>query len=123
MQLGSFSVSLAVQDLNRSKKFYTQLGFEAFAGDEEQNWLVMRNGDHVIGLFQGMFDSNILTFNPGWDQHCTELDGFSDVRDIQRDLKSKGIELISETEESGSGPGSLMLADPDGNTILIDQHC
>ncbi len=122
MDLGSFSVSLAVKDLAASKSFYEKLGFESFGGDPQQNWLILKNGDHVIGLFQGMFEDNILTFNPGWDQGGNELDSFTDVREIQRELKNRGIALSSEADAATSGPASLMLADPDGNQILIDQH-
>jgi len=122
MELGSFSVSLAVKDLAESKSFYEKLGFEAIGGDARQNWLILRNGRHVIGLFQGMFENNILTFNPGWDQSGNELDSFTDVRDLQRRLKEQGIALSSEVDESTSGPASVMISDPDGNQILIDQH-
>ena len=122
MNLGAQSTSLAVADLGASRSFYEALGFEVFGGDAEQNWLMMKNGDHVIGLFQGMFDKNIMTFNPGWDQTGSEVNPFTDVREIQRALKSKGIALVSEVDEASSGPGSLMLEDPDGNQILIDQH-
>ncbi|MEO1202240.1 MAG: VOC family protein [Pseudomonadota bacterium] len=122
MQLGAFSVSLAVKDIEASKGFYEKLGFRAAGGDIEQNWLIMRNGDHVIGLFQGMFDSNILTFNPGWDQHCNETKSFTDVREIQASLKGDGVALSSEADADSDGPASIMLEDPDGNTILIDQH-
>jgi len=122
MRLGAFSVSLAVKDLEASKSFYEQLGFESTGGDPQQNWLIMKNGDHVIGLFQGMFEGNILTFNPGWDQSGSELDSFADVRELQRELKERGIALISEADDSTEGPASLMLADPDGNQIMIDQH-
>jgi len=122
MKLGAFSVSLAVKDLAASKDFYEKLGFEPFGGDQDQNYLILKNGDHVLGLFQGMFEENILTFNPGWDQSGNELDSFTDVREIQRALKNRGIALGSEVDESTSGPASLMLADPDGNQILIDQH-
>lgn len=122
MDLGSFSVSLAVKDLATSRDFYEKLGFEAIGGDTQQNWLILRNGDHVLGLFQGMFEENILTFNPGWDQCGKELDSFTDVRGLQRELKNRGIALISEADDSTSGPASLMLSDPDGNQILIDQH-
>ena len=122
MELGAFSVSLAVKDLAASKSFYEKLGFEPFGGDPQQNWLILKNGDHVLGLFQGMFEENILTFNPGWDQTGSETDSFTDVREIQRDLKGRGIALNSEADESTSGPASLMLSDPDGNQILIDQH-
>ena len=122
MDLGSFSISLAVQDLDASTKFYEKLGFAQVGGDADQNWLILRNRDHVIGLFQGMFESNILTFNPGWDQNGDETDSFADVREIQRELKARGIEMTSEVDETTSGPASLMLTDPDGNQILIDQH-
>ena len=122
MNLGALSVSLAVKDIEASREFYEKLGFEMVGGDPAANWLILRNRDHVIGLFQGMFEENILTFNPGWDQGCNNLDEFTDVRDIQRELKAKGIALSSEADESTSGPASIMLSDPDGNTILIDQH-
>ncbi len=122
MKLGAFSVSLAVKDLAASREFYGKLGFEMFGGDPEQNFVILKNGDHVLGLFQGMFEANILTFNPGWDQDCGELDSFADVREIQRELKSQGITLGSEADESTTGPASVMLSDPDGNQILIDQH-
>ncbi len=122
MDLGAFSVSLAVKDLAASKEFYEKLGFEPLGGDPEQNWLILKNGDHVLGLFQGMFEENILTFNPGWDQTGSETDSFTDVREIQRDLKGRGIALNSEADDSTTGPASLMLSDPDGNQILIDQH-
>ena len=122
MELGAFSVSLAVKDLAASQAFYEKLGFESVGGDPQQNWLILRNGDHVLGLFQGMFEDNILTFNPGWDQSGKELEAFTDVRDIQRELKKEGLALGSEADESTSGPANLMLSDPDGNQILIDQH-
>lgn len=122
MQLGAFSVSLAVKDIRASKDFYEKFGFSEVGGDINQNWLILRNGDHTIGLFQGMFENNILTFNPGWDQHCNPLAEFTDVREIQRHLKAAGVPLLSEADETGSGPGSLMAVDPDGNTLLIDQH-
>ena len=122
MDLGAFSVSLAVKDLETSRKFYEKLGFEAIGGDPQQNWLILKNGDHVLGLFQGMFENNILTFNPGWDQGAQELDSFTDVRELQRELKNRGLILSSEADESSTGPASLMLADPDGNLILVDQH-
>ena len=122
MKLGAFSVSLAVKDLAASREFYEKLGFEQFGGDPAHNFLIMKNGDHVIGLFQGMFEKNMLTFNPGWDQSCGELDEFTDVRDLQKQLKDQGIALDMEADESTDGPASLMVTDPDGNPILIDQH-
>lgn len=122
MQLGAFSVSLAVKDIEASKLFYEKLGFEVFAGDQTQNWLIMKNGDHVIGLFQGMFEKNILTFNPGWTKDAQPLAEFTDVRELQRKLKERGVEFITEADESSSGPASFVIADPDGNAILIDQH-
>jgi len=122
MNLGAFSVSLAVKDIEASKKFYEKFGFEVFHGDASQKWLILKNGDHVIGLFQGMFDKNTLTFNPGWDQNANALDSFTDIRELQRELKAKGVELMMEADESTSGPASIMLLDPDGNPILIDQH-
>ena len=122
MNLGAFSISLAVKDIKKSKAFYEKLGFQEFGGDITQNWLILKNGDHLIGLFQGMFDGNTLTFNPGWDQDAQELDEFSDVREIQEALKSQGIDLLEEVDPASTGPASITLADPDGNVILIDQH-
>jgi catechol 2,3-dioxygenase-like lactoylglutathione lyase family enzyme len=122
MKLGAFSVSLSVKDINASKKFYENLGFTTFAGDINKNYLIMKNEKTLIGLFQGMFEGNILTFNPGWDENAQNIEQFEDVREIQRGLKSNGIKLITEAEQNTSGPASLMLADPDGNVILIDQH-
>ena len=122
MELGAFSVSLTVKDLQASKAFYEKIGFSVFHGDEAQNWLIMANGEHKIGLFQGMFEANILTFNPGWNQNAEATEDFTDVRDIQKHLKSKGIEILTEVDESTSGPASMIVVDPDGNTILIDQH-
>jgi lactoylglutathione lyase len=122
MELGTFSVSLAVQNLEASRRFYESLGFTAFAGDPSQNWLIMKNGDHAIGLFQGMFEKNILTFNPGWDRNAQPLSTFTDVRELQRQLRARGVPLMSEADESTTGPGSFMVVDPDGNTILVDQH-
>lgn len=123
MKLGAFSVSLNVKDLSSSLDFYKKLGFEKVFGEEKQNWVIVRNGDTTIGLFQGMFENNILTFNPGWDSNAKPLDDFEDVREIQKSLKSNGIKLTSEIEkDSLKGPANLMLIDPDGNTILIDQH-
>ena len=122
MDLGAFSVSLSVKDIRASKSFYEKLGFQAAGGDVAQNYLIMKNGDHVIGLFQGMFDKNILTFNPGWDQRCNPLEAFTDVRELQRALKASGVKLDTEADENGAGPASFVVSDPDGNPILIDQH-
>jgi catechol 2,3-dioxygenase-like lactoylglutathione lyase family enzyme len=122
MNLGAFSVSLAVKDLEASKTFYGKLGFEVFAGDASSNWLILKNGDHVIGLFQGMFERNILTFNPGWDQNAQKLATFTDVRELQRRLKTAGVPLQQEADESTRGPASFVAVDPDGNPILFDQH-
>ena len=122
MELGAFSVSLAVKDIEASKLFYEKLGFAVFAGDQSQNWLIMKNGDHAIGLFQGMFEKNILTFNPGWSNDAQPLSEFTDIRELQRSLREHGVILLSEADESTSGPASLMLVDPDGNMILMDQH-
>ena len=122
MKLGAFSVSLAVEDLSVSRDFYEKLGFEQFGGDAAHNYLIMKNGDHVIGLFQGMFEKNMLTFNPGWDQSCGELEEFTDVREMQKALKTKGIALDVEADETTQGPASFMITDPDGNPILFDQH-
>jgi len=122
MELGVFSMSLAVEDLEASRSFYEKLGFQVFAGDASKNWLILKNGDHVIGLFQGMFEKNILTFNPGWDSNAQQLASFADVRDLQRQLKRQGVPLIQEADESASGPASFMAVDPDGNPILVDQH-
>jgi len=122
MELGVFSISLAVKDLEASRAFYEKFGFEVFGGDAEQNWLILKNGDHVIGLFQGMFDRNILTFNPGWDSNAKQLDEFVDIREIQRQLKAQGVQLESEADETTTGPASLVAIDPDGNPVLLDQH-
>jgi lactoylglutathione lyase len=122
MDLGAFSISLAVNDLETSKQFYQKLGFTVFHGEQSQNWLIMKNGDLTIGLFQGMFEGNILTSNPGWDGNAREVKGYTDIRTLQKQLKASGIELISEVDENSSGPASLMLVDPDGNQILLDQH-
>lgn len=122
MQLGAFSVSLAVKDLAASRAFYEKFGFEVAGGDASQNWLILRNGPHVLGLFQGMFEQNILTFNPGWDQHAQPLGEFTDVRELQKQLEAAGVELLSRADEDGTGPASLTALDPDGNPILIDQH-
>jgi predicted enzyme related to lactoylglutathione lyase len=122
LELGNFSVSLAVKDIEASRFFYEKLGFTVFMGDQSQSWLILKNGDHAIGLFQGMFDKNILTFNPGWDSHARPLGSFTDIRELQRRLKACGVDMISEADESSTGPASFMIADPDGNTILVDQH-
>ena len=122
MKLGAFSVSLSVKDLKVSKQFYENLGFTVFAGEMEKNYLIMKNENALIGLFQGMFEQNILTFNPGWDENANAIESFEDVRDIQRQLKSKGINLMTEADENTSGPASMVVVDPDGNAILIDQH-
>ena len=122
MKIGAFSASLSVKDLATSKEFYEKLGFRVYAGRMEMNYLIMKNGNALIGLFQGMFEGNILTFNPGWDENAQLVEGFDDVRKIQRSLKEGGVEFMSEVDESGSGPGRAMLKDPDGNVILIDQH-
>ena len=122
MELGAFSVSLNVKDLDASKSFYIKLGFDVFAGDATQNWLIMKNGTHIIGLFQGMFQKNILTFNPGWDQNGNALDSFTDVREFQEKLKKQGLTIESEADASTTGPASFIVSDPDGNPILIDQH-
>jgi catechol 2,3-dioxygenase-like lactoylglutathione lyase family enzyme len=122
MRLGNFSVSLAVKDIARSRDFYEKLGFKSILGDPKQNWLILQNETATIGLFQGMFDKNILTFNPGWDRTGNTLDDFEDVRAIQRTLKGHGLTLATEADESTTGPASLMVLDPDGNPVLIDQH-
>jgi len=122
MKLGAFSISLSVKDINVSKEFYENLGFKVFAGEIAKNYLIMKNENSLIGLFQGMFENNILTFNPGWDTDANKLENFDDVRKIQRELKEKGTKLESEADESTSGPASFVIFDPDGNSILIDQH-
>lgn len=122
MELGTFSISLAVKDLGASRQFYEKFGFTAFAGDPSQNWLILKNGNHVIGLFQGMFEKNILTFNPGWDSNAQTLPAFTDVRELQRQLKAQGVQLETEADEHTSGPASFIAVDPDGNPILVDQH-
>lgn len=121
MNLGAFSVSLAVKDIHASKAFYEKLGFTMLGGDVSQNWAILKNGEHVIGLFQGMFEKNILTFNPGWDQSAQETASFTDVRDLQAQLKAQGVRILEEAKE-GTGPAHFTLEDPDGNPILIDQH-
>ena len=122
MQLGAFSISLAVKNIKDSKEFYEKLGFEEFAGDIDKKYLIMKNGSHLIGLFQGMFDKNILTFNPGWNQDGENLDSFIDVREIQKELKERGINFDIEADETTEGPASFVISDPDGNPILVDQH-
>jgi lactoylglutathione lyase len=122
VELGAFSISLAVKDLEASRKFYEKLGFTLSGGDASQNWLILKNGSHVIGLFHGMFEKNILTFNPGWDNNAQELSTFTDVRDLQRTLKAQGVLLTSEADENSTGPGSFLVVDPDGNPIMVDQH-
>ncbi len=122
MELGAFSISLAVQDLQVSKSFYEKFGFAVVGGEASENWLIMKNGDAIIGLFHGMFEKNILTFNPGWDSSAEKLDAFTDVRELQRRLKADGVPLVSEADESTAGPGSFLAVDPDGNPILVDQH-
>lgn len=122
MDLGAFSVSLSVKDIKNSQAFYEKLGFHVFGGDAAQNWLIMKNGDCVIGLFQGMFEKNILTFNPGWDKNANPLDSFTDVRRLQQALKAQGVNIENEADEGTQGPASFVITDPDGNPILIDQH-
>ncbi len=122
MDLGNFSISLAVKDLKVSREFYEKLGFTKVGGEATQNWLILRNGHATIGLFQGMFENNIMTFNPGWSRDGENLDEFTDVREIQKRLKAAGISLTAETDESTTGPANIMVTDPDGNLILFDQH-
>ena len=122
MELGAFSISLAVKDLSASRAFYEKFGFKPFAGDPSHNWQILKNGDHVIGLFQGMFDKNMLTFNPGWDQNAEAMPTFTDVRELQRRLKAQGVQLTNEADESTTGPASFIAVDPDGNPVLVDQH-
>ena len=122
MDLGAFSVSLAVRDIEASRRFYEQLGFDPFMGEASQNWLILRNGDKVIGLFQGMFERNTMTFNPGWDADANPVESFTDIRELQRQLRAQGMEFVAEVDETGSGPGSFIVVDPDGNPIFFDQH-
>lgn len=122
MQLGAFSISLAVKDIHASKAFYEKFGFKSFGGDIAQNWLILKNGDHIIGLFQGMFEKNILTLNPGWDQNAQKLASFTDVRELQRQLKAQGVQFMTEADERTAGPASFIAVDPDGNPVLCDQH-
>ena len=121
MQLGNFSVSLAVKDIAASREFYEKLGFTVFTGDGK-DWLIMKNGDAIVGLFQGMFERNMLTFNPGWDSNARPLPTFTDVRELQRQLRAQGVQFLSEADESTTGPASFLVVDPDGNPILVDQH-
>ena len=122
MQLGAFSISLAVKNIEDSRSFYEKFGFKVIGGDASQNWLILKNSDHTIGLFQGMFEKNTLTFNPGWDKNAAEIDAYTDIRDLQRQLKAQGVELMTEADEATSGPASFVAVDPDGNPILVDQH-
>lgn len=122
MELGAFSVSLAVKDIAISKAFYEKLGFQALGGDIADKWIILKNGDHIIGLFEGMFDKNMLTFNPGWDQDAAELASYTDVRELQKSLKEQGVKFQEEADENSEGPASFIVMDPDGNPILIDQH-
>lgn len=122
MKLGAFSISLSVKDIHASKQFYETLGFEQFAGDIERNYLIMKNDNALVGLFQGMFEQNIMTFNPGWNENAEALDNFNDVREIQKHLKANSIPMLNEADESTSGPASFLVTDPDGNTIMVDQH-
>lgn len=122
IQLGAFSVSLAVKDIHVSKAFYEKLGFTVMGGNIDQNWLILKSGDTIVGLFQGMFEKNLLTFNPGWNQNAQSTDPFDDVRVIQQHLKESGIALTVEADQATTGPAHIMLTDPDGNQILIDQH-
>ena len=122
MELGAFSISLAVKDIEASRAFYEKFGFEVFGGDASQNWLILKNGDHTIGLFQGMFEKNMLTFNPGWDSNASQLNTFTDVRKLQRQLKAQGVHMMTEADEATTGPASFVVIDPDGNPILVDQH-
>lgn len=122
MQLGAFSISLAVKDLEVSRSFYERLGFKVFAGNPAHNYLILKNGETIVGLFQGMFEQNILTFNPGWDSNAQKLDDFTDIRELQRQLKAQGVQFAQEADETTTGPASFVITDPDGNTILLDQH-
>ena len=122
LQLGNFSISLAVRNIEASRDFYAKLGFAAVMGEASKGWLILKNGDVVIGLFQGMFERNMLTFNPGWDADGKPLDEFTDVRVLQRRLKEQGVAVVSEADENTTGPASFMMIDPDGNPILVDQH-
>jgi len=122
MNLGAFSISLAVKDIAASQQFYEKFGFKAFGGNPAHHWVILKNGNHIIGLFQGMLERNMLTFNPGWDQNATNVESFSDIRELQRTLKATGVQLLTEADESTTGPASFMAVDPDGNPVLVDQH-
>jgi len=122
MELGTFSISLSVKDIEESKRFYQKIGFEKVGGDQSQNWLILRNGDHTIGLFQGMFEGNIMTFNPGWDKNCKTLDSYTDVRELLKEFELQGVDITQKSINGESGPSSISIQDPDGNAILIDQH-
>ena len=122
MQIGAFSISLAVKNIEASRSFYEKFGFKVIGGDASQNWLILKNSDHTIGLFQGMFEKNTLTFNPGWDKNAAEIDAYTDIRDLQHQLKAQGVELMTEADEATSGPASFVAVDPDGNPILVDQQ-
>jgi predicted enzyme related to lactoylglutathione lyase len=122
MELGNFSISLAVKDIEASRKFYEIFGFKVSMGNASEGWLILKNGEHAIGLFQGMFEKNILTFNPGWDRNAQKVASFTDIRDLQRQVKARGVKLQKEADESTTGPASFMAEDPDGNPILVDQH-
>lgn len=122
IKLGAFSISLHVKDINKSKSFYENMGFQPLGGDVTEGWVIMKNESCVIGLFQGMFEKNMLTFNPGWNQNAENIDSFTDIRELQKQLKLKGIKILSEADETTEGPASFIIEDPDGNPILIDQH-
>ena len=122
MDLGALSISFSVKDIAVSKRFYENLGFTVVGGNQDENWLILKNGDHTIGLFQGMFEKNTLTFNPGWNSDAKELSEFTDIRELQKELKKKGQSFVAEVDESTAGPGSFLIEDPDGNPILVDQH-
>ena len=122
MELGAFSISLSVHDIEESKVFYQKLGFEIIGGEQSNNWLILRNGDHTIGLFQGMFEGNKMTFNPGWDKDCKTLASYTDVRELLKEFEAQGVDIIQKSTTGESGPSSFSIKDPDGNSILIDQH-
>jgi predicted lactoylglutathione lyase len=122
MELGAFSVSLSVNKIEESKVFYQKIGFEIVGGDQSQNWLILKNGDHTIGLFQGMFEGNIMTFNPGWDKNCKTLGSYTDVRELLKEFEAQGVNILQKSIAGESGPSSFSIKDPDGNSILIDQH-